>query len=256
MINPKIVLLAGKGLSTNILYNALKNDFTIDTIILEEPVGKKDLIKKRIKKLGVWKVAGQILFQLIIVPLLNLTAAKRKRGIMKNFSMDSSALPLEKTVQVQSVNDDSCLQLLQRMGPQLVIVNGTRIISKRILDSVSSSFINMHAGITPKYRGVHGAYWSLVNNDEKNCGVTIHLVDAGIDTGGVIFQKIITVGNKDNFVTYPLLQLGEGIPYMKKAIEDIVQHRIALSDGTKESRLWSHPSIWQYLFYRISKGKK
>ena len=42
----------------------------------------------------------------------------------------------------------------------------------------------MHAGITPQYRGVHGGYWAVVNNDPEHCGVTIHFVDKGIDTGG------------------------------------------------------------------------
>ncbi len=37
----KVLLLAGKGNTTNILYNALSREFTIDSIILEESVGKK-----------------------------------------------------------------------------------------------------------------------------------------------------------------------------------------------------------------------
>ena len=256
MNHSKIVLLAGKGTSTNILYNALKNDLTIDTIIVEEPVGKRTFLKKRIKKLGLWRVSGQILFQFFIVKILNLSSGKRKKAILQQFSMDNSALPLEKIKQVVSVNDETCLQLLHKIGPQLVIVNGTRIISRRILDAVSAPFINMHAGITPQYRGVHGAYWALVNNDEKNCGVTIHLVDAGIDTGGVICQKTITVDRTDNFVTYPLLQLGEGIPLMKQAITDILQNHLVRIEASKQSRLWSHPTIWQYLFYRIGKNKR
>ena len=166
-------------------------------------------------------------------------------------------LPEEKITLVNSVNDDRCLQILQSIQPDLVIVNGTRIISEQVLREVSCKFINLHAGITPKYRGVHGAYWALVNNDEAHCGVTIHLVDAGIDTGGVIARQKITVSQKDNFVTYPLLQLAAGIPYMKKAIEDILQNRLALlTANTTESRLWSHPTIWEYLFYRIVYKKK
>jgi methionyl-tRNA formyltransferase len=104
----------------------------------------------------------------------------------------------------------------------------------------------MHAGITPKYRGVHGVYWALANKDPQNCGVTVHLVDAGIDTGAIISQKNITVNPQDNFVTYPLLQLAEGIPLMKKAIEDILSNRLVIQPATGESRLWHHPTIWQY----------
>ena len=256
MNDPKIVLLAGKSLSTNILYNALKNDFPIHTILLEEPVDRKNFLKKRINKLGAWKVFGQMIFRAVVVNILNSSSAKRKKAILQQFAMDATALPAEKIQKIRSVNDEECLQILREIGPQLVIVNGTRIISKQVLDGVSSTFINMHAGITPAYRGVHGAYWALVNNDEKNCGVTIHLVDAGIDTGSVISQETITIGPDDNFVTYPLLQLAAGIPNMKKAITEILQNKLVLKQGSGQSRLWTHPTFWQWFFNRIVKRKK
>ena len=36
-----------------------------------------------------------------------------------------------------------------------------------MLQSVEAIFVNTHVGITPKYRGVHGGYWSLVKNDKN-----------------------------------------------------------------------------------------
>ena len=53
-----------------------------------------------------------------------------------------------------------------------------------LLEAVPAVFLNTLAGITPSYRGVHGAYWALVQRQPDACGVTVHLVDAGIDTGG------------------------------------------------------------------------
>ena len=252
----KFVLLAGKGISTDILYNSLKNDFNIEAIILEEPVPPKEFIKKRIKKLGIWKVTGQILFQFSIVKYLNLSSVKRKKEILEQYGLDDSPLPTEKVVSLKSVNDTDCITLLQKINPDLVIVNGTRIISKEILNCIPVKFINIHAGITPKYRNVHGAYWALINNDYANCGVTVHLVDPGIDTGSIIYQKTINVTNKDNFVTYPLLQLAEGIIYLKKALEDIFEEELTLIKGTDESKMWHHPTLWQYLYRRIVHNKK
>jgi methionyl-tRNA formyltransferase len=46
---------------------------------------------------------------------------------------------------------------------------------QRKYSSINSKFVNIHVGITPKYRGVHGTYWALVNNDVENSGVTVHL---------------------------------------------------------------------------------
>jgi folate-dependent phosphoribosylglycinamide formyltransferase PurN len=254
MENKKIIMLAGKGRSTNILYNALKTDFDIAVIVLEEPVNKKSFLKNRIKKLGLWEVFGQIIFQVIIVNILNITSTKRIKEIVQQYQLNDSPIPEEKIIHVNSVNDNNCLSTLQNIDPGLIIVNGTRIISKKILEGVKATFINMHVGITPMYRGVHGGYWALVNNDRANFGVTIHIVDAGIDTGTILFQNNAPVTKADNFVTYPLLQLAGGIPYMKKAITDFLEDTITPKKSTGETKLWYHPTIWQYLYYRFKKG--
>jgi folate-dependent phosphoribosylglycinamide formyltransferase PurN len=256
MSNKKIVLLAGKGNTTNILYNALNKDFTIDTIILEESISKKEFLKKRIKHLGVWKVTGQVLFLLSIVKMLHFFSAKRKKEILKNFNLEDNPLPPGKIMPVKSVNDNACIAALQKINPDVVVVIGTRIISKKVLDCIAANFVNIHAGITPRYRNVHGAYWALVNNDKDNCGVTVHLVDAGIDTGSIIYQNQISISQKDNFVTYPLLQLAEVIIYLKKALHDILEEKLVIKKGTADSKIWHHPTFRQYLYHRIVHHKK
>jgi len=252
----RLVILAGKGISTNILYNSLKNDYYIESIILEEPVSRKEFIKKRIKKSGLWKVIGQVLFQFSIVKYLNFISSKRKKEILRSYHLNDKPLPPEKILNLKSVNDNECLLLLQKIKPELVIVNGTRIISKEILNSIPVKFVNIHAGITPKYRNVHGAYWALVNNDIENCGVTVHLVDPGIDTGNIIFQQRISITNKDNFITYPLLQVAEGIILLKRALEDIFSENLIIKEGGAESKIWHHPTFWEYLYHRIFYNKK
>lgn len=252
----KLILLAKNGPSTRILYNSLKNDFEIEAIILEKPVPAKKFIKKRVKKLGLAKVAGQILFQFSIARILRLISTKRIKEILNVYELEDTPMPAEKIIRLNSVNDNECLLLLEKINPEVVIVNGTRIISKAILNSIPAKFVNIHAGITPKYRNVHGAYWALVNNDPENCGVTVHLVDPGIDTGSIIHQKKIPVSLKDNFVTYPFLQLAEGIILLRKALPDILANRVKFQKNDLESKLWYHPTIWQYIFYRIVHNKK
>lgn len=256
MKDKTIVMLAGRGISTNIVYNALISEFNIAAVILEEPISKTQFVKRRIKKLGLWKVFGQILFQLFIVKILDATSGKREKEILSNYGLNDSGIPGEKITHVTSVNDKDCLDALQRLNPDVVIVNGTRIISPQILNSIPAKFINTHAGITPKYRGVHGGYWALVNNDKENCGVTIHFVDAGIDTGEIIYQKMINITPVDNFVTYPLLQLAEGLLYLKKAIQDTFTNTVVTKVQSTDSILWHHPTIWQYLYYRLKRGLK
>jgi methionyl-tRNA formyltransferase len=250
------LILAGKGISTDILYHSLIKDYEIVAVILEEPVPRKEFLKKRIKKLGLGKVIGQVIFQFTIPPILRLMSKKRIGEIIKQYDFDVRPAPAEKILRVKSVNDAYTISLLQKTNPDLVIVNGTRIITKEILNSIDTKFINIHAGITPKYRNVHGAYWAIVHNDLAHCGVTVHFVDPGIDTGSIISQEKIQIITRDNFVTYPLLQLGEGINCLKKSLIDIFEKRITLKRGTEESGLWYHPTLWQYLYYRVVHHKK
>ncbi|HRO73662.1 MAG TPA: formyl transferase [Saprospiraceae bacterium] len=256
MQSNKIVLLAGKGISTNIVYNFLKDSFDIARVIIEEPPSRISLIKKRIKRFGILKVTGQLAFQVIIMNALKMLSKKRKQEILDNYLLDDTPPPADKVNIVRSVNDKETISLLNELHPTLVIVNGTRIISKQVLNSVNATFINTHAGITPKYRNVHGAYWALVKKDPEHCGVTVHLVDQGIDTGKVLYQKTITVSEKDNFVTYPFLQIGEGVRILRQAASDHFNDRLTIKDGTRESHLWYHPTIFQYLYYRFKFGVK
>lgn len=256
MIQRRIVILAGKGVSTHILYNSLKDDYNIETIILEKPVPAIKFLKKRIKRLGIGKVIGQVLFHLSIAKYLDIISVRRKKEILKFYGLNDLAIPSEKVILLKSVNDDECISLLQKINPELVIVNGTRIISKEVLNSLSVKFINIHAGITPKYRNVHGAYWAVVNNDMANCGVTVHLVDPGIDTGNIICQQAIKITNKDNFSTYPFLQLAEGIICLKKSLPGIFENKIVYKKEASESKLWYHPTFGQYIYQWLVHGKK
>jgi methionyl-tRNA formyltransferase len=252
-----LVMLAGPGKPTHILYHALKNDFSIETVVMEEPVPRTEFLRRRIQRLGFFKVLGQILFQIGVVPYLRRISRKRILELMEEFKLNDEPIDEVKITRVRSVNSDETMGILKEIHPSVVVISGTRIISDKVLNCVPSKFLNIHAGITPRYRGVHGAYWALVENNPKACGVTVHLVDPGIDTGNILEQQVVEPTEKDNFVTYPLLQLATGIPLLKKAIHEIFENQMEIKpypDG--RSRLWSHPTLLEYLWYRIYRGVK
>lgn len=256
MNNKKLLFIAGKGLSSHIVLNALHKSFGVHAAIFEEKESTKKFLLRRIKKLGYLEVAGQVLFQLIVVPLLRKQAAAVIDAMVQQANLDTiqnDAIPIH---EVSSANDPSVIELVQHIQPDLVVINGTRILSKKLLAVIQCPVINMHAGITPQYRGVHGAYWALVNGDEKNCGVTVHLVDAGVDTGEVLYQSVIKRTPEDNFLTYPIKQLIAGIPFLLKAVEDAFCKKLVPYSAKGDSKQWYHPTIWQYLYVRFKKGIK
>jgi methionyl-tRNA formyltransferase len=253
----KIIMLTGEGKSSIFMYNGLKDSFHISKVIVEEKSDKKKFLKRRIKRLGYLKVFGQVLFQTIVPKILERSSQKRIREIKSIYNLDHKPIPKNVVHNVNSVNSIECIEFIKKEKPDLIIVNGTRIISKKVLNCTNATFINTHAGITPKYRGVHGGYWAIANDDKNNCGVTVHLVDSGIDTGSVLFQQNISLTTKDNFSTYTYLQIGKGILIMKKAIANFVNNQLKeVTPNVSESKLWYHPTIWFYLYKRLTKGVK
>ncbi len=69
----------------------------------------------------------------------------------------------------------------------LVSYGFRHIISKNILDQFPNRAINLHISLLPWNKGADPNLWSFIDGTPK--GVTIHYLDAGIDTGDVIVQK-------------------------------------------------------------------
>ncbi|RIV74391.1 formyl transferase [Flagellimonas aequoris] len=250
-----IIMFTGGGDLCEIVYDFLEKNYAVQAVIIDSPVPKKTMIKRRIKRLGMAKVFSQLLFMKGVVPILNWESRNRRKKLLAPFTQ-SSIFKSSKIHFPDSINSSETIDIVNKFQPDLIVVCGTRLISKKIIDSIRVPIINMHVGITPKYRGVHGGYWALCNNDKENCGVTVHLIDPGIDTGGVLSQKTIEPTRSDNYSTYPILQAIKGVECLKESINYIKEGKVNTINNNLPSKLYYHPTIWQYLYYRFVKGIK
>jgi len=252
---PGIVLLIDRSDLSRIIYHALAGEFGIEAVIREEKPARSALIKRRVKKLGWPTVLGQIVFAGCIVPALRREASVRRHELLREYEMDESPIPPGRVTDVPSVNDSQTVALLRDLSPQLVVVNGTRIIDANVLSATGAVFLNIHVGITPLYRGVHGGYWALASGRREDFGVTIHKIDRGIDTGEIVAQGRLQPAASDNFCTYPLLQIAGAIPLLKQAMRDALNGSLrTMPRPGGQSRLWTHPTAFQYLKSRIGQG--
>jgi methionyl-tRNA formyltransferase len=253
----KIVLLGRQDKPTAILYNSLRTEFSVAKVIVEKGEPKLKFLKRRIRRLGLAKVVGQVAFRTTVVPWLARTSRQRVREIVQQFRLDPSPIPPTELITFKSVNSRECIQALRALQPDVIVISGTRIISDKVLSCSPAVFINMHAGITPLYRGCHGGYWALVQGDRNGCGVTVHQVDTGVDTGRILGQARITPSHGDNLVTYALLQQAVGLPLLKKAIQDACENRLVpAAPPPGMSRLWTHPTLSEYIYHRLRSGVK
>lgn len=76
------------------------------------------------------------------------------------------------------------------VGYDLIVSFGYRhILRKNLIEGVGCPIINLHISYLPYNRGAHPNFWSFYENTPS--GVSIHLIDEGIDTGPLIYQKYV-----------------------------------------------------------------
>lgn len=222
-------------------------------IVVEQPLARSALARRRMKRLGVLHVAGQTAFALLARGLHHASRG-RIAEILRQHGLEARWPDGCERFEVPSVNSPECIACLDRLAPRVILLLGTRIIDRATLAAIKAPLINYHAGITPKYRGIHGGYWAKAEGDLENFGVTVHLVDPGIDTGAVLYQARLKPTDADNYATFPYLQLAAVLPLMEQAARDALAGKLAPQTVNLPSRLWSHPTIWSYLAGGLRRG--
>jgi methionyl-tRNA formyltransferase len=102
-----------------------------------------------------------------------------------------------KVYQPTRVKDDSFMEILEEINPELIVVVAFgQILPKRVLDYPKYGCINVHASILPKYRGSAPIQWAVIDG-EKETGVTIMKMDEGVDTGDIIDVATIKLDRKE-----------------------------------------------------------
>lgn len=249
----QVVLVARESDHTNILYNALAAKFPTH-VIFEEPPARWKLIRWRVRRSGWLRVVGQLMFHALVAVPLQRGSTKRRAAIVASAGCSTAPPPPSRTSRTPSVNSRDCRAQMEALRPLVVVINGTRILTRETLTAFRIPVLNVHAGITPKYRGVHGAYWALANKDREHCGVTVHLVDEGVDTGGILHQTLIQPGPQDHFATYPTLQMVAGSHLLCRAVGEVISGTASVIQASPESNRWYHPTLWGYCWNRLTTG--
>jgi hypothetical protein len=248
---PIVLLTAGRTLA-NVVANGLAARLGPITIIEESPETKGQVIRRRARLQGWLTALGQVGFGL--AQRLFWPNSERLAAIWKQHGLDP-AQPSGLTIhRVTSVNTPECRALLEQLNPAVVAVYGTRILKPATLASVAAPFINYHAGINPKYRGQHPGYWALAEGDAENAGVTIHLVDEGVDTGSVLYQTRVTFAPEDTIASYQYVQAAYALPLFARAIEDAKAGRLTPRTVDLPSRQYFPPTLWGYLATGFTRG--
>jgi phosphoribosylglycinamide formyltransferase-1 len=102
----------------------------------------------------------------------------------------------------KQLSETYVLEKINQIQPDLIILAGFLWkFPSNIIQHYTNKIINIHPALLPKYggKGMFGlnVHQSVLENNEKETGITIHYVNEHYDEGGIIFQKTVTIENCD-----------------------------------------------------------
>lgn len=88
------------------------------------------------------------------------------------------------------INSANAHKMIKEVNPDLTIVMGTCLISKKTILSCGY-VINIHTGLSPYYKGGNSNFWPIYHRYNNLTGYTLHEMTTGIDSGPILSSGII-----------------------------------------------------------------
>ncbi|HPN31734.1 MAG TPA: formyltransferase family protein [bacterium] len=233
-----------KALSV-LYYFCKKNNYPIDSIIIEESINKKvinepitwKLLRKRYKPNLIKKIISKILY---FIRLENIISFFPESKYFKTISMKRAARKLKIPCYfVKNHSSEETKQIFESRSINYALLISSNYLIKDILLKIPVKIINAHCALLPKHRSLDSLPWSVIAKDKL--GITTHFVDEGIDTGEILLFEEIKPYQGDDLISFRR-KMDEQIPAalyqtiiklekneitpQKQKLEDGIRHRI------------------------------
>jgi methionyl-tRNA formyltransferase len=144
-----------------------------------------------------------------------------------------------RVIGVGDVNTALVSSTLQHVAPDVIIVSGTRLIRSPVLD-VRARFgmLNLHAGLSPYYRGGPCTFWTLYNEEPEYAGATVHHITPGIDSGDIVLSAQVRVREGDGVASLDCRVIESGHGLVLRALSLLQQGRAPRVPQWEEGRLF------------------
>lgn len=179
------------------------------------PFGKNEsFIQKALKT---FKVFGAGFFVHYTIEYIRSKLSSKKKVVKV---LERAGVPIIRLD--KGINHPESVAILKAFDPDLLVsIAGNQIFKRPIIDLAPKGCLNLHTALLPKYRGLMPTFWVL-KNDEKETGVSVFFVDEGIDSGPIIVQERVVIGERTQ---------QELIKYTKKVGMDAIIKAIDLIEG-------------------------
>jgi phosphoribosylglycinamide formyltransferase-1 len=132
--------------------------------------------------------------------------------------------------------DGAVVDDLRRHGVQCVVLAGfMRIVTPVLLDAFPNRVVNIHPSLLPAFPGAHAQADALAYG-VRVTGCTVHLVDAGVDTGPILAQATVPVHDDDDEATLRARILAKEHELLPRVLSWFAAGRVDVSPGQAGQR--------------------
>jgi methionyl-tRNA formyltransferase len=247
-----LIALVGDAPHAWTMVNALRKRFGDFPVIVERGESASAFWARRRKKLGAAAV-----YSMKAAQLAAKVAKPLSRGRLSALKAECDAAPVEggDRIDVDNLNAEDALVHIRRLAPRAVFVASTGMLRRPLLEACACPVVNYHSGVNPAYRGINGGYFALANGEPEHFGVTLHLVDLGVDTGPILATNRIPVAANDNLQTYMTLMAARSQDLVVETMARVLAGEAKpLPPSTLPSNQYYAPTLGQYLANGLKRG--
>ncbi len=118
-------------------------------------------------------------------------AERKYYGIQRNIDIPT----LER--QYDSLNSNESILFIRELCPDIVFIFGTGLVKEPLSSILPRNTINLHLGLSPRYRGSATLFWPFYFMEPFYSGVTFHYIISEPDAGDIIHQAVPELTEND-----------------------------------------------------------
>lgn len=163
---------------------------------------------------------------------------------VKQYALEQN-LPI---LQPEKLKDEGFIEELKALNADLQIVVAFRMLPEIIWNMPRLGTFNLHASLLPQYRGAAPINWAIING-EKETGATTFFLTHEIDTGKIIAQERIPIGESDNVGKIHDELMNMGAELVKRTVDLLLEDKVDAIPQEQffqnESELKAAPKIFK-----------
>jgi folate-dependent phosphoribosylglycinamide formyltransferase PurN len=217
-----VVLIGSEQLQHRYVAGTLAQLDDVSIVIAQHPrLPLLKRIKRAVKRFGFGIAFSRLLLRLALQASGELS---RRRADLRRVLGDPKICEYAKVYRTVGVNSAETQSLLRELSPDILCVYGTYIVCDATL-SIARLALNLHTGMSPRYRGADCDFWPLHEGEPNWIGATVHRCTSDVDGGSIYKTEAAMLEAEDGIGAVFGRCVVTGSRLYKAVVQDLVSVR-------------------------------